>query len=157
MIVGLVTTAIEVPALFLVGAGAAVLATLSMDLVMPRITEGATPPRVASGVLTNRPPREASRRLAAVVHYVAGGLTGPVYVWLTLAVMALVGGGELASVAVGVGLYPLMVGFFVVIVLPRATGLSGRRRRRIALAWALEALVYVIVLVPVVIAGGRLL
>jgi len=39
---------------------------------------------VASGVLTGTHPDEAPRRLAAVVHCVAGLLTGPPFVWLLL-------------------------------------------------------------------------
>jgi len=70
----LLVTDRAVPLRFLLGAVAGILATLSMDLVMTRLPEGDTPPFVASGVLTATRPRSAPGRLAAVVHYLAGGL-----------------------------------------------------------------------------------
>ena len=47
------------PLRVLLGVVAGVLATLAMDLVMARIDEGSTPPRVASGVLTETRPDSA--------------------------------------------------------------------------------------------------
>jgi hypothetical protein len=153
----LVDTSFSVPFLFVVSVPVAVLATLAMDLVMPRLREGETPPRVASGVLTGRSAANAPRRLATAVHYVAGALTGPLYVWLSLIAALLVGPGPLAGVLSAVVLYPLMVAFFVVLVLPRSTDMPRPRARVVGRAWAAEALVYVLVLAPVVTAvAGRL-
>ncbi|SHH23494.1 hypothetical protein SAMN05443636_2122 [Halobaculum gomorrense] len=143
---------ISVPLLFLVGVGGGVGATLAMDRVMDRVDEGWTPPRVASGVLTDTHPDESSPRLATVVHYVAGTLSGPLFVWLLLAVGAVLGLGVLATAVAGAVMYPLMVGFFALVVLPRSTGVARQRLRRIRRAWAIEAAVYLIVLVPLV--GG---
>ena len=140
------------PLRVLLGVVAGVFATLAMDLVMARIDEGSTPPRVASGVLTETRPDNAPRRLAAVVHYVAGALSGPLYVWLLLVAEALVGPGFLAALTATVLFYPLMVGFFVLVVLPRSRGTSRERRLTIARAWALEAAAYLAVLVPLVVA-----
>jgi hypothetical protein len=141
---------LSVPLLFLAAIPAAVVATFAMDLVMPRIREGGTPPRVASGVLTERAPDNAPRRLADVVHYVAGALTGPLFVWLFLVAGEFLSPPELAGAAAGVVLYPLMVGFFVLVVLPRASGMPRRRASVVARAWAIEASVYVLVLAPLV-------
>ncbi|WP_435064800.1 hypothetical protein [Halobaculum sp. EA56] len=141
---------VSVPALFLAGVVAGVVATLAMDLVMARIDEGETPPRVASGVLTDTHPDDSPRRLATVVHYVAGTLTGPLYVWLLLAVGSVLGVGWVAAGVAGVLLYPLMVGFFALVVLPRSRGLARQRLRRIRRAWAVEAVAYLLVLVPLV-------
>ena len=144
------TGSVAVPLLFLVGVVAGVFATLAMDLVMGRIDEGETPPRIASGVLTDTHPDESPERLASVVHYVAGMLTGPLFVWILLAVGGLLGTGLLAAAVAGVLLYPLMVGFFALVVLPRSRGLSRQRLARIRRAWAIEAVAYLLVLVPVV-------
>lgn len=135
------------------GVLAGVIATLGMDLVTPRLDEGFTPPRVAAGVLTNRGPDAAPERLAAVVHYVAGAGTGGLFVWLSLAVERLVapsvGGTFLAAGVLLVGMY----GFFAWLVLPRVS-VSPARRSRIARAWAVSAVVYVLVLVPLVTVAG---
>ena len=45
-------------------------------------------------------------------------------------------------------LYVLMVGFFILIPLPRATGLDDTRRSQTGLAWAIAAAGYLLVLVP---------
>jgi hypothetical protein len=132
---------------------AGALATLAMDVVMARIEKGKTPPRVASGVLTETRPDEAPRRLAAVVHYVAGALSGPLYAWVLLLAEGLLGPGLPAALAATVVFYPLMVGFFVFVVLPRSRGVSRERRRAIGRAWALEAAAYLAVLVPLVVAS----
>ncbi|MFC5367277.1 hypothetical protein [Salinirubrum litoreum] len=147
----------SVPALILASIAAGVLATLAMDAVMPRLAEGETPPRIASGVLTRQPPDHAPRRLAAVVHYVAGSLTGPLFLWLSLVAGLLVGPGLLAVVLATVVCYPLMVGFFLLVPLPRAEGLARQRVRTIGQAWAVEAAVYLAVLAPVVAVLGWLL
>ncbi|UIO99160.1 hypothetical protein Hbl1158_11525 [Halobaculum sp. CBA1158] len=141
---------VTVTASILVGVVAGVIATLAMDLVMGRIDEGETPPRIASGVLTGVHPDDSPRRLASVVHYVAGGLTGPLFVWLVFAVGAVLGVGWLAVGVAGILLYPLMVGFFALVVLPRSRGLARQRLRRIRRAWAIEAVAYLLVLVPLV-------
>ena len=135
----------------LFGVLAGVLATLAMDALMARIEEGQTPPRVASGVLTETRPDEAPRRLSSAVHYVAGALSGPLFVWVLLLAEGLLGAGLSAAVATVIVFYPLMVGFFVAIVLPRSRGVSRERRRTIRRAWALEAALYIAVLVPLVV------
>ncbi|SDM07453.1 hypothetical protein SAMN04487949_0741 [Halogranum gelatinilyticum] len=144
------TASLSVPALILAGIAAAVVATLAMDAVMARIDEGETPPYIASGVLTETHPDDAPDRLASVVHYVAGALTGPLFVWLVLVAQALVGPGALAVVAATVVCYPLMVGFFALVVLPRSQGLARQRLRAIRRAWTVEAAVYLLVLAPLV-------
>lgn len=121
----LLVTDPSIPLRFLLGGVAGVLATLFMDAVMARLPEGETSPFVASGVLTDTPPRNAPGRLAAVVHYVAGGLTGPLFIWL----------------------------LFAVVVLPRSLAPSGRVGR-IRRDWALSAAAYLLVLVPVVTLGS---
>ena len=141
---------ISIPALFLVGVVGGVVATLAMDRAMNRLDEGWTPPSVASGVLTDTHPDESPARLASVVHYVAGMLSGPLYVWLLLAVGSVLGVGAAATVVAGVAMYPLMVGFFALVVLPRSVGLARQRLRATRRAWAVEAAVYLLVLVPVV-------
>jgi len=145
---------LAVPLLFLVAVPAALVATFAMDLVMPRLREGETPPRVASGVLTGRSPDNAPRRLGSVVHYVAGLLTGPLFVWLFLVAGQFLAPGELTGAAAAVVLYVLMVGFFVLVVLPRASGVPQRRASVVARAWAIEAFVYVLVLAPLVTAAA---
>lgn len=139
----------SIPALFLVGVVGGVLATLAMDRAMDRLDEGWTPPGVAAGVLTDTHPDESPARLASVVHYVAGTLSGPLYVWLLLAVASVLGPGWLATAVAGVVIYPLMVGFFALVVLPRSVGLARQRLERTRRAWAVEAAVYLLVLVPV--------
>jgi hypothetical protein len=141
-----------VPSLFLIGVGAGIVATLVMDVVMARLDEGETPPKIASGVLTDTRPDRAPERLAAVVHYVAGTLTGPLFVWLYLAASVRLGAGAVAVVAAAVVCYPLMVGFFALVVLPRSRGLSRQRLSAIRRAWSVEAAVYLLVLAPLV--GG---
>jgi hypothetical protein len=150
-----VAVSVSVPALFLVGIAAGVVATLAMDIVMARLDEGGTPPKIASGVLTDTDPDSAPDRLASAVHYVAGTLTGPLFVWLYLAASVVVGGGVVATVAAAVVCYPLMVGFFVVVVLPRSRGLARQRLSKIRRAWSVEAAVYLLVLAPLV--GGAAL
>lgn len=145
-----VAVPISVPLLFLVGAVAGVVATLAMDRVMDRIDEGWTPPRVASGVLTDTHPDKSPERLASVVHYVAGTLSGPLFVWLLLVVGSMLGSSPVSSVAAAALMYPLMVGFFALVVLPRSVGVARQRLRKIRRAWAIEAAVYLLVLVPVV-------
>ncbi|MFB6250928.1 MAG: hypothetical protein ABEI27_04455 [Halobellus sp.] len=145
-----VSAPLSVPLLFLVGAGGGIVATLAMDAVMARVDEGETPPKVASGVLTDTEPDRAPQRLASVVHYVAGTLTGPLFVWLVLVASALFGGGPIAVVAAVAVCYPLMVGFFALVVLPRSQGLSKQRLSAIRRAWGVEAAVYLLVLAPIV-------
>lgn len=151
----LVTT-LSVPLQFVVGVVAAVVATLVMDVVAARLPEGETPPFVASGVLTDNRPSVAPARLASVVHYLAGLLTGPLFVWLLLASQGVLGGPSLLATLLAAGtLFVLMVGFFAVVVLPRskiADGRVGAVRRD----WALSAAAYVLVLVPIVAVGSRL-
>lgn len=145
-----------VPGLFVVGVVAAVVATLAMDVAMARLAEGETSPFVAAGVLTGTPPDEAPERLASVVHYVAGLLTGPLFAWLFLATAVVVDGVAVTAAVAGAVLYVLMVGFFAVVVLPRS--LAGASRvPAIRRDWAGVAAVYVAVLVPVVGAAAAVL
>lgn len=138
------------------GVLAGVLATLAMDVAAARLPEGRTPPTVAAGVLTRSHPDAAPARLAAAVHYLAGGLTGPLFVWLLLASERLVGGpSPLATGVAAAVLFVLMVTFFVGVVLPRAEGLPRQRVRLVARDWTLSAAAYLAVLVPVVaVASG---
>ena len=139
---------------FPVGVAAAVLATLVMDAVMARLPEGETPPFVAAGVLTDRSPGEAPGRLAAVVHYLAGGLTGPLFVWLSLTAVALFGPSLVAVLLAATVLYALMVGFFALVVLPRSL-VAADRVGAVRRDWAVSAAAYLVVLVPVVtLVGG---
>jgi len=145
------------PALrFPLGLLAAVVATLVMDQVMVRLPEGETPPQIAAGVLTETHPSDASGRLAAVVHYLAGWLTGPLFVWLLYAGEYLVGPGLSTAISIGAVLFVLMVGFFLVVVLPRSR-VRNSRRGSIARDWTLSAGAYLVVLVPVVAVGSALL
>jgi len=139
------------------GVVAGILATLVMDLVMARLPEGETPPFVASGVLTATPPRSAPGRLAGTVHYLAGWLTGPLFVWLLFAVEAFSGGPSIVTTLLAAAvLYLLMVGFFVLVPLPRAPGLSADRQRETGRDWAVMAAGYLLVLVPVVTLANQM-
>lgn len=142
---------------FPLGLLAGILATLAMDVVMARIDEGETPPTVASGVLTLTHPDRAPERLASVVHYVAGLLTGPLFVYVLYATEFLVGRSLLTTAVAAAVLFVVMVGFFTVVVLPRPDGLSTERRKRIASAWSYMALTYVIVLVVFVEIGSSII
>ena len=148
---------LSIPILFVVGVIAGIVATLVMDLVMARLPEGVTPMYIAAGVLTDRQPDDAPGRLAAVVHYVAGLLTGPLFVWLLLASEGLLGGrSAVATLAATVVLFVLMIGFFVVVVLPRSRVGAGRLGT-IRRDWAVAAAAYLVVLVPLVAAASRLI
>jgi hypothetical protein len=149
------TASLAVPLRFVAGVLAGVVATLAMDLVMARLPEGPTPPSIAAGVLTGTPPDAAPDRLAGVVHYLAGFLTGPLFVWLLFAGEGVVGERSVAvTVAVAVVLYVLMVGFFVVVVLPRSL-VVGERVGAIRRDWAVSAAAYLLVLVALVAAASR--
>ena len=140
-----------VPAVFRfpLGLGGAVIAVGMMDQLMARTTEGTTPPFVAASVLTGQSVDTAAPRLASVVHYLAGVGTGLLFVYVSMVVEWVVGGST-PSTVVGATmlLYVLMVGFFVVIPLPRAVGVDAGRRKRIGRAWAIAAAGYLLVLVP---------
>ena len=148
---------LAVPSRFVLGVAGGLLAVLAMDVVMAQLPEGETPTVVASGVLTDTHPDEAPVRLATVVHYVAGLLTGPLFVWLLLTSEALLGGvSPAATGAAAAVLYVLMVGFFVVVVLPRSR-VGADRVHAIRRDWAVAAAAYLVVLVPFVFVGSRLL
>ena len=152
----LVTT-LTVPLRFVLGVLGGIVAVLVIDVVMARLPEGETPPFIASGVLTDTPPEDAPGRLATVVHYLAGLLTGPLFVWLLLASEGLLGGPSPATAAVAtVVLYVLMVGFFAVVVLPQSR-VAPDRLGAVRRDWAVSAAVYLAVLVPVVFVGSQLL
>lgn len=145
-------TAVPAVGRFPVGLAAATAAILAMDVVMRRLPEGVTPPTVAAGVLTGTHPDRAPRRLATVVHYLAGYGTGLLFVYFLLVAEWLLGGASLAGVvATAAVLYVLMVAFFVLVPLPRARGVGGERRRTIARDWAVAAAAYLAVLVPVTV------
>ena len=121
-----------------------------MDLIMARLPEGTTSPKVAAAVLTRTPLDDASARLASVAHYLAGGGTGLLFVYLSLLAEWLLGGASALSVAgTTVTLYVLMVAFFVAVPLPRAPGVGGSQRSVIARDWAISAAGYLAVLAPV--------
>jgi len=142
----------SVPAVFRfpVGLVSAIVAVLVMDQIMARIHEGTTPPYVAASVLTQLPVDDAPDRLATVAHYLAGLGTGLLFTYFLLTTEWLLGESSLlAVVATAVVLYILMVGFFVVVPLPRAVGVDDSRRSAIGRGWALSAAGYLAVLVPV--------
>ncbi len=149
------TAPLSTPLRIVLGVAAGVVATRGMDLVMARLPEGETPPRVASGVLSERTPEQAPARLAAVVHHAAGWLTGGLFVTLVLFAEALLGASSVAYAGAAVVLYGLMVGFFAVVVLPRV-GFGRERVRRVVRDWAVSAAAYLLVLVALVWAGSEL-
>ncbi|OYR68133.1 hypothetical protein [Halorubrum ezzemoulense] len=127
------------------------VATLAMDQVMPWLPEGTTAPKVAAGVLTDTPVDDAPERLATWVHYVAGGGSGLLFVGLAAATGSLLGLGPLVAVAVaGVVQLALMVGFFALVPLPRASGLPRQRLGRVRRDWAVSAAAYVVVAAAIV-------
>lgn len=142
---------------FPLGLLAGLLATLAMDVVMARVDEGETPPTVASGVLTLTHPDRAPERLASVVHYLAGLLTGPLFVYLLYVTEFVAGRSVVSTIVAAIVLFLVMVGFFTVVVLPRPDGLSPDRRKRIASAWSYAALAYVIVLVVLIEIGSAII
>jgi len=144
-----------VPLLIVFGVVAGMLATRVMDVVMARLPEGETPPFVAAGVLTEQSPDTAPDRLAAVVHHVAGWLTGPLYVTMLLLVGGVLRDATLAYVVTTLVVLVLMVGFFALVVLSRVE-LARQRVRTITRDWAVSAAAYLLVLVPLVVAGVRL-
>jgi hypothetical protein len=151
------TPGFDVPLRFLVGIVAAVAATLAMDFVMTRRPEGDTPPTVAAGVLTDSHPDHAPERLATVVHYLAGGLSGGLYVWLLYATEAtLETTSVLATGVTAVVMITLMTGFFAAVVLPRSRIQPGRLPG-VRRDWAAAAATYVVVLAPLVALGSELL
>ncbi|OTF10551.1 hypothetical protein [Halorubrum sp. SD612] len=122
------------------------LATLAMDPVMARRPEGETAPKVAASVLTDAPVDDAPGRLATWVHYVAGGGSGLLFVGLVSAVQAALGVGTVVALVVaGHAMFALMVGFFALVPLPRASGLPRQRLGPIRRDWALSAAAYVLV------------
>lgn len=134
------------------GAILGLVATLVMDVVMGRLEEGTTAPRVAASVLTGVNPRQVSERRENVVHYLAGLASGVLFLsllelgWWLLGISA--GGfgirGALVLVLSGVVLYGWLVVFFTVVVLPRYEGGMARQRlRRVRRDWALLAAVHV--------------
>ncbi|SNR52843.1 hypothetical protein [Halorubrum vacuolatum] len=143
---------------------AGVLATLTMDVAMARLPEGETPPKVAASVLAGTAVDSAPERLAAVVHYVAGAGSGV----LTAAMLA---GGVAVAAALGVGtagvgavvtaagvafvMFVCMVGFFALVPLPRTTGLARQRLRVVRRDWAICAVVYLVVAIPLLLAVGQ--
>lgn len=154
--IGMDTATLAVPIRFAVGVVAGIVATLAMDIVMARLPEGKTPMAIAAGVLTDRPPSEAPGRLATVVHYVAGLLTGPLFVWLLFASEGLLGTNSIVStLAAAVVLFALMISFFAVIVLPRSR-VADQRLGAIRRDWSVAAATYLAVLVPLVAVTSRL-
>lgn len=131
------------------------LATLAMDLVMPRLPEGTTAPKVAAGVLTDTSVDHAPDRLATWVHYVAGGGSGLLFVGLVSAVQTAAGAGLAVAIVVAAPvMLALMVGFFAAVPLPRARGLSRQRLPTIRRDWALSAAAYVVAAAVLVAVAG---
>ncbi|RLM63940.1 hypothetical protein DVK05_13610 [Halorubrum sp. Atlit-8R] len=121
-------------------------ATLAMDPVMARLPEGTTAPKVAASVLTDTPVDDAPERLATWVHYVAGAGSGLLFVGLVSAVQSVLGAGVAVALAVAaVVQFALMVGFFALVPLPRASGLPRQRLGPIRRDWAASAAAYVLV------------
>lgn len=151
------TASFAPPFRLLLGVVAGIVATRGMDVVMARLPEGETPPFVASGVLTEQSPDTAPARLAAVVHHVAGWLTGPLFVTLVLLVEGVLGGPSAGSYVLATAvLLGLMVGFFAIVVLPRV-GLPDERIPQVRRDWTVSALAYLLVLVPLFWGGSSLL
>lgn len=146
-----IITDLTVSLRFVFGVVAAAVATVVMNYVMAELPEGDTPPRIAAGVLTMVRPENAPRRLATVIHYVAALLTGPLFVWLIFSVEALLNDTSLSVAVSAIILYMLMIGFFIVIVLPQSR-VSATRVNTIRRDWALAAGGYLGVLVPLI--GG---
>jgi len=123
------------------------LATLAMDPVMARLPGGDDRPEGSpASVLADTPVDDAPERLATWVHYVAGAGSGLLFVGLVAAVGTLTGSGSAVTLALaGFVMVALMVGFFALVPLPRATGLAGQRLSRIRRDWAVSAVVYVAV------------
>jgi uncharacterized membrane protein YdcZ (DUF606 family) len=139
-------TALSLLAGLALGPVVGLLATLAMDPVMARRPEGETAPKVAAGVLTDTPVDDASERLAAWVHYVAGGGSGLLFVGLVSAVQAALSVGTVVALVVaGHAMFALMVGFFALVPLPRASGLPRQRLGPIRRDWAVSAAAYVLV------------
>jgi len=133
------------------GPAVGLVATLAMDVVMARLPEGTTAPKVAAGVLTDTPVDDAPERLATWVHYVAGGGSGLLFVGLVAATGSLLGLGSLVALAVAaVAQLALMVGFFALVPLPRASGLPRQRLGPIRRDWAVSAATYVVLAAAVV-------
>ena len=127
-----------------VGPLVGLLATLVMDVVMRVLPEGRTPPRVAAGVLTDTPVDDAPQRLATWVHYVAGAGSGLLFLGVATLLTALLP-GTVSLFAAAIVMFGLMVGFFVVVPLPRAGGLSRQRVRQVSRDWAIMAATYLLV------------
>lgn len=154
---GPLVATLTVPLRFVVGLLAAAVALFAMGLVMPRLPDGEFPPMVAAGVLTRRKPTDAPAGVADAVHYVAGLLTGPLFVWLTMLFEGGLGGASVvATLLATLLLYGLMVGFFVAVVVPRSR-VADLRVPRIRRAWTIEAAVYVLVLAVLTTAGTAFL
>jgi len=145
---------------------AGVIATLTMDAVMARLPEGETPPRVAASVLAGTGVDAAPGRLAAVVHYVAGAGSGVLTAAMLAAGVAVGGalgvgmagpGAVVTAVIVAVVMFVSMVGFFALVPLPRATGLTRQRLRQVRRDWAVCAAIYLVVSIPLLLGAGQIL
>jgi len=124
------------------------IATLAMDIVMNRLDEGETVPRVAASVLTGIDPRNVTERRSNIVHYLAGGASGVLFLalldiaWWLLDIGPGAFGirGVIALLASSLVLYGWLVGFFTFVVLPRYDGGMARQRlRTVRRTWAVLA------------------
>ncbi|AEN06924.1 hypothetical protein [Halolamina sp.] len=150
-------TSLTVPLRFVVGVLAAAVALFVMGLAIPRFPDGELPPQIAAGVLTNRRPDGISGNLADAIHYAAGLLGGPVFVWLTLLFEGLLGSASLVAAGLAmVVLYGFLTGFFLLVVLPRSR-VADLRVPRIQRAWLFSVAIYVLVLAPLTAVGTALL
>lgn len=122
------------------------VATVVMNLPMRRLHAGDMPPAVAAGVLTNTHPEYAPARLAATIHYVAGGGTGLLYLLVVQVFTVTVPGPQLiGTILAAVVVFGLMVGFFILVPLPRAGELPDRQLKQIKRSWGISTGVYVAV------------
>jgi hypothetical protein len=138
------------------GALLGAVATLAMDVVMRRRTEGMTPTYVAASVLTRVAPERVSDRRAKVVHYASGMASGALFLLLleaAWAVFGIGGGGGWIGVALATAvsagvLLAWLIGFFSLVVLPRYDQeMAAQRLETIRRDWRAAAVTHVAALV----------
>lgn len=144
------------PARIAVGALAGLLAALLATIPMQRLPEGATPPFVVAGAVTDEPPGEVDPRLASVLFYVGGAVTGSLFVAVSLALEAVLP-FVAAIAAIGLRIVPLalailatfalLVAGFSYVVLPKFGAEVMARAVRIRRDWVVSTSVYTVALV----------
>jgi len=130
-----------------VGVGAAVglLGAVVMDVPMAALPEGFTPAFVAAGKLTGTDPDAVPDRTAYAVHHAAGVLAGVPFGLGVAVGEPLVGATWPAGLLAAFGVLCFLLGFFLLVVLPR-TAFDAGRERAVARAWVLSAFVYAVTL-----------